>query len=171
MKHNKRRVRLWIILALLLTPLLIPEAARIPVQGATARDWNAKAFWYEPWGASGVHKGIDIFAPEGRPVIAPVHGIVIFRGNLRLGGNVVAVLGPRWRIHYCAHLRSSNVRPLQWVRKGAVLGVVGTSGNAAGKAPHLHYAILSLLPRPWAFSTATQGWKRLFFVDPGTVIQ
>jgi len=151
-------------------PFLVPEGASIPVRAASARDWNKDAFWYEPWGASGVHKGIDIFAPKGRPVIVPVHGIVVFKGNLRLGGNVVAVLGPKWRIHYCAHLDRSDVRALQFVSKGTLLGTVGTSGNAAGKAPHLHYAVLSLVPRPWQFSMKSQGWKQMFFVDPGKLI-
>jgi peptidoglycan LD-endopeptidase LytH len=167
---KKRRIALVVLLAVLAVPFLIPESARIAVQNASARDWNAKSFWYEPWGASGVHKGIDIFAPEGRAVVAPVHGIVIFKGNLRLGGNVVAVLGPRWRIHYAAHLRTSSVRPMQFVRKGEALGSVGTTGNAAGKPPHLHYAVLSLVPYPWKASLGKQGWKRMFFVDPGRVV-
>lgn len=169
MKKRTRIISLA-VLAVLVIPLLVPESARIPVSGASARDWNSKSFWYEPWGASGVHKGIDIFAPEGRAVIAPVHGVVIYKGYLRLGGNVVAVLGPKWRIHYCAHLRTTNVRTFQWLAKGTVIGTVGTTGNAAGKAPHLHYAVLSVIPRVWQFSTSTQGWKRLFFVDPTTVI-
>jgi peptidoglycan LD-endopeptidase LytH len=105
---NKRR---WLRLKLLLgfvvvivTGLLIPESPVIPVEGATATDWNPKTFWYEPWGKSGVHKGIDIFAPQGRVVKSAVPGIVIFRGTLGIGGNVVAMLGPKWRIHYYAHL-------------------------------------------------------------------
>jgi peptidoglycan LD-endopeptidase LytH len=166
----RRKVILWILLLLVLAPLAIPENARIPVQGASPRDWNSQAFWYEPWGASGVHKGIDIFAPQGRPVIAPVHGIVIYRGHLRLGGNVVAVLGPKWRLHYFAHLRETRVRMFQPVGKGETLGSVGTSGNAAGKAPHLHYAVLSPIPRPWKATLQTQGWKKMFFVDPARLI-
>jgi len=158
------------LLAVLLAPFLIPERGRIPVQGASVRDWNQRSFWYEPWGASGVHKGIDIFAPEGRPIVAPVNGIVIFKGQLRLGGNVVAVLGPKWRVHYFAHLKSSSVDTFDFVGHGEVLGAVGTSGNAAGKPAHLHYAVLSSLPRPWQFNLGTQGWKRMFFVDPGKVI-
>jgi murein DD-endopeptidase MepM/ murein hydrolase activator NlpD len=165
-----RRIIFAVLLVLLLAPFAIPENARIPVQGATIRDWNPRAFWYEPWGASGVHKGIDIFARQGRPVIAPVPGIVIYRGQLKLGGNVVAVLGPKWRLHYFAHLRDSNVRMFELVGKGETLGSVGTSGNAAGKAPHLHYAVLSLVPRPWRATAQTQGWKKMFFVDPGRLI-
>jgi murein DD-endopeptidase MepM/ murein hydrolase activator NlpD len=169
----RRRVRiaLLIILAILLLPLLIPESAVLPVAGASSRDWNPQSFWYEPWGASGVHKGIDIFAPMGKSVVASVPGVVIFVGQLGSGGNVVAVLGPKWRIHYYAHLRSSEVGALSFVSRGQVLGSVGTSGNAAGKPPHLHYAVLSLLPRPWRFSKGTQGWKRMFFVDPNLVLR
>jgi murein DD-endopeptidase MepM/ murein hydrolase activator NlpD len=151
-------------------PFLLPERGRIPVQGASSRDWNPRSFWYEPWGKSGVHKGIDIFAPAGRPVIAPVYGVVIYRGQMGIGGNVVAVLGPTWRIHYFAHLRSSSVRPLEFVAAGKELGTVGTSGNAAGKSPHLHYAVLQVIPRVWKATKQTQGWKRMFFVDPGQVI-
>jgi peptidoglycan LD-endopeptidase LytH len=169
--RRRRKTILGVSLVVLLVPFAIPENARIPVQGATVRDWNPRAFWYEPWGASGVHKGIDIFAPQGRPVIAPVHGIVIYRGQLKLGGNVVAVLGPKWRLHYFAHLHDFDVHMFELVRKGEALGTVGTSGNAAGKAPHLHYAVLSVVPRPWKATTQTQGWKRMFFVDPGASLQ
>jgi len=167
---RRRNIILALMAVVVLAPFAIPEYARIPVQGATVRDWNPQAFWYEPWGASGVHKGIDIFAPQGRAVIASVPGIVIFRGQLKLGGNVVAVLGPKWRLHYFAHLRDSNVRMFEWVGKGEVLGTVGTSGNAAGKAPHLHYAVLSVVPRPWKATTQTQGWKKMFFVDPARLV-
>jgi len=168
--RRRRKIVLAALLAIALAPFAIPQNARIPVQGATVRDWNPRAFWYEPWGVSGDHKGIDIFAPQDRPVIASVPGIVVYRGQLKLGGNVVAVLGPRWRLHYFAHLRDSNVHLFEWVEPGEKLGSVGTSGNAAGKAPHLHYAVLSLVPRPWKATTQTQGWKKMFFVDPGRLI-
>ena len=170
MEVKKRNRLLLLALAVLGMPFAVPERARVPVQGASSADWNKQSFWYEPWGASGVHKGIDIFAPSGRPIVAPVYGTVIFRGRLRLGGNVIAVLGPKWRIHYFAHLRESHVHVLEFVAKGDVVGTVGTSGNAAGKAPHLHYAILQLIPRVWQVTRQAQGWKRMFFVDPGAVI-
>ena len=52
-----------------------------------------------------------------------------------------------------------------------MLGAVGTTGNAEGKPSHLHYAVLSLLPMPWNWSSATQGWKRMFFVDPDALLR
>jgi peptidoglycan LD-endopeptidase LytH len=88
------RKRLLLLFAfILVAPLLIPQRARIPVLGATKNDWNPASFWYEPWGASGVHKGVDIFAPVGQPVIAPVSGVVLYHGTLGIGGNVVLMLG------------------------------------------------------------------------------
>ena len=170
MRRKKLKVFFAAIAALVVLGLLIPEHATIPVAGATARDWNSKSYWYEPWGASGVHKGIDIFAPSGTPVIAPVHGVVVFRGTLGIGGNVVALLGPKWRLHYFAHLNTIDVPPLLPVPRGTQLGTVGTSGNAAGKPSHLHYVVLSLLPRPWRATRQTQGWKQTFFVDPNEVV-
>ena len=83
-----RALRLAILLfgvAVITVGLALPEHAIIPVEGATSADWNAKTFWYEPWGKSGVHKGIDIFAPEGRAVIAAVPGIVVYEGALGSG--------------------------------------------------------------------------------------
>jgi peptidoglycan LD-endopeptidase LytH len=168
--RRRTRIALAVAAALLFIPFVVPERARVPVAGASRSDWNKASFWYEPWGASGVHKGIDIFAPSGRSVVAPVPGLVIYRGRLGIGGNVVAVLGPKWRIHYFAHLEESSAHLLHFVRRGEAVGKVGTSGNAAGKAPHLHYAVLQLIPRVWKASGATQGWKRMFFVDPNELL-
>lgn len=164
------RIALFSLMALAVAGLLIPEEASIPVQGASPRDWNPKSFWYEPWGVSGVHKGIDIFAPQGKPVLAATPGLVVYRGELGQGGQVVAVLGPKWRIHYYAHLSSFADSP-RWVQSGEPVGAVGTSGNAAGKPPHLHYTIYSLIPLPWRFSTGTQGWRKMFYLDPGAVLK
>jgi peptidoglycan LD-endopeptidase LytH len=164
-KRRRKIIALAIALALLVV-LFWPIAARIPVLGANERSWNSQSFWYEPWGVSGVHKGIDIFAPAGTPALASVPGIVVYAGTLGIGGNVVAILGPQCRVHYYAHLQSSQVATLDWVRRGQVVGAVGTSGNAAGKPPHLHFAVISAMPLPWRWSGKTQGWKQMFFLNP-----
>ena len=167
MTKTKRIFRKLLIalLAIMALGYLIPEKAIIPVAGATSSDWNPKTFWHEPWGRSGVHQGIDIFAAYGTPVIASTRGIVLYQGELGMGGHVVAILGPRWKLHYYAHLAQPAHAPL-FVAAGQPIGAVGDSGNAVGKTPHLHYSILSIIPLPWRFSTATQGWKKMFFLDP-----
>lgn len=169
---TRRRLTLFLtaLCAVLGIGFAIPEDPLVPVTGATARDWNPTSFWYEPWGASGVHKGIDVFAPQGSDVISAIPGVVIFQGHLGIGGNVVAVLGPKWRVHYYAHLANAAPSP-RFLSRGEKLGLVGTSGNAAGKPPHLHYSVVSLVPLPWRFSLAEQGWKKMFFLDPGALLQ
>ena len=39
------------LLAVLVAGLLLPERIQIPVAGASAKDWNPKSFWFEPWGS------------------------------------------------------------------------------------------------------------------------
>jgi murein DD-endopeptidase MepM/ murein hydrolase activator NlpD len=54
-------------------------------------------------------------------------------------------LGPGRRVHYFAHLDAfSDVRPRDWVTPGAILGYVGTTGNARGTPPHLHYGLYGM---------------------------
>ena len=159
------------VAVLVLIGYALPERLRIPVENATSADWNADSFWYEPWGASGVHKGIDIFAPVGRQAVAAVDGIVLYRGQVRLGGNVVVILGPKWRIHYYAHLDTIRTGAGRLVSRGDVVGTVGNSGNAAGKPSHLHYVILTPVPYPWRARTGTQGWKRMFYLDPDSKLR
>ena len=153
-------------LGILALGLCIPQRGVIPVQHATSRDWNANSFWFAPWGKSGVHKGIDIFAPKGTRVISSTSGLVVYTGNIAMGGNVVAILGPKWRLNYYAHLDSINTKTLSWASRGDPIGAVGSTGNAAGKPPHLHYSVMSLVPYPWRVSTETQGWKKMFMLNP-----
>ncbi len=160
-----KRIGLGFLL-LLAIGFLVPERLLIPVRGASTSDWNKDTFWYEPWGASGVHKGIDIFAVKGEDVIAATSGLVLYVGSNDLGGNIVVTLGPKWRLHYYAHMASSAVSAGEFVSRGETIGSVGDSGNAAGKQPHLHYVILTAIPYPWLADTSTQGWGKMLYLDP-----
>ena len=146
---------------------VIPEQNQMPVQGASTRDWNSDSFWYFPWGRSRVHRGLDIFAQQGTPVIAPTGGFVLFSGNIELGGNVVFMIGPKWRFHYFAHLDKSQAHRFGFVDAGQQIGTVGTSGNAKNKPSHLHYSIRSLYPQLWKFKPKTMAaWDRTYYVNP-----
>ena len=102
------RNRFWKIILPLLSIItlgfFLPQSIQMPVVGATAMDYHPDSFWYYPWGRSVTHKGVDIFADKGTAVHSSVKGIVLFAGELPVGGNVVMVLGPKWRMHYFAHL-------------------------------------------------------------------
>lgn len=150
---------------------IIPEKRVIPVTGATSSDWNKDSFWYEPWGKSGVHKGIDIFASKGTNLVSTSEGIILFQGVLGIGGNVVLALGPKWRLHYYAHLDSIQVKSFSFVSANQKIGTVGDSGNAKGKPPHVHYSVISIVPYLWQATTESQGWKKMFFLDPGHFLQ
>jgi peptidoglycan LD-endopeptidase LytH len=148
------------------TGFFLPEELIIPVKGASKADWNPKSFWFSPWGKSGVHKGIDIFAKEGTPVIAACSGLVMSVESNKNGGNVISILGPKWRMHYYAHLKTLKVGSGEFVKQGVDIGAVGTTGNAVGKAPHLHYAIITQIPYIWEFKADKYGFDRMFFLNP-----
>ena len=146
---------------------LIPESYLIPVTGATPKDWNPKSFWYYPWGHNRVHKGIDVFAKEGTAVVAPTRGFILFSGEDSVGGNVVLMLGAKWRFHYFAHLKMRKTTRFRFVKTGQTIGLVGSTGNAKGKQAHLHYAIKSLFPRFWLYdSSQKKSVERAFYIDP-----
>ena len=151
---------------MLASGFLLPDSPIIPVAGADTSDWNHSTFWYHPWGKSGVHKGIDIFADEGREVIAAVPGLVVYAGRLGDGGNVAAVLGPKWRVHYYAHMKRVDLSAGMYVSKGDRIGLVGTTGNAAGKPPHLHYSIVTVVSYLWRIRFERQGWKKALYLNP-----
>ena len=156
----------YILLLLVVIGFLIPQNLKMPVQGATKADYNAKSFWYYPWGKSGTHKGVDIFAVEGTQVNAATKGLVLYVGNIKYGGNVVFILGPKWRLHYYAHLKEIRTSSFSMVTNHTQIGTVGSSGNAKGKQAHLHYSIATIIPYFWRIDFSHQGWKKMFYLNP-----
>ena len=133
----------WLKNAMYVTELLgeePPRTLRVPVQGVSMR--AVRDTFGTPRPGDRIHQGVDIFAPRGTPVVASTRGIVARIGENSLGGTVVWVLGPGGDRHYYAHLNSvADIRIGQRVAPGDVLGTVGTTGNARGTPPHLHYGV------------------------------
>lgn len=164
---NKRlKKALYIVLIIVVIGFLIPQSYRMPVKGATIKSYAQNSYWAYPWGKSVTHKGVDIFAKKRTPIYSATYGIVLFKGQIKMGGNVVLVLGPKWRLHYYAHLDSITTGMFSLVSKSAQIGTVGATGNAAGKPPHLHYAIKTIVPYPWRIDGSIQGWKKMFYLNP-----
>lgn len=151
--------------------LAIPQNFENPVDKADKKSYNSKSFWFYPWGKSGTHKGVDIFAKEGTTVRSSTGGLVLFSGEIELGGRVVLILGPKWRLHYDAHLRDIHAGLFSWTSRGEKIGTVGTTGNAKGKSAHLHYSIMTLIPYPWRIDKEIQGWKKMFYLNPITYLE
>ncbi|MEL6625527.1 MAG: M23 family metallopeptidase [Bacteroidota bacterium] len=166
MKKKIFHVLKWSFAILFVIGLLLPQDLMIPVQGANQRDWNSETFWYDPWGSSITHKGVDIFAQKGTPVISGSHGIKLFKFSGSKGGNGVLILGPKWRLHYYAHFQEYADDLGVFIPKGKIIGYVGTTGNAMGKPAHLHYSLATLIPYPWRIDGDRQGWMKMFILNP-----
>ena len=98
------------------------------------------------WGAARdghSHEGQDIFAPRGTQVLSATSGYVVKVGEDNLGGHTVSVIGDGGRKYYYAHLESyaPGLEVGDFVTRNSVLGYVGTTGNAAGTPPHLHFGV------------------------------
>jgi peptidoglycan LD-endopeptidase LytH len=99
--------------------------------------------WGAPRGTGRSHEGQDIFAAKGTPILSATNGYVYKIGENNLGGQTVSVISAGGRVYYYAHL-DAYARGLDVgdpVTTRTVLGYVGTTGNAAGTPPHLHFGI------------------------------
>ncbi len=85
------------------------------------------------------HEGVDIFVRRLTPVLAVAAGRAMPRQDA-LGGNTVWLNTPGTSYYY-AHLERVAVKDQQRVKVGDVLGYVGTTGNADGMPPHLHFGV------------------------------
>lgn len=94
-----------------------------------------------------VHEAIDILAPRGTPVVAVEDGRVEKLFTSKQGGLTIYQFDPGGRYcYYYAHLDryAAGLAQGQSVKRGQVLGYVGTSGNAPPQTPHLHFTIFKL---------------------------
>ena len=116
---------------------------------------------------AGKHLAIDIHAPRGTPVIAAGDGCVVKLFRSIPGGITLYQFDPDGNFaYYYAHLEryADNVKEGVQVKRGDVLGYVGTSGNAPANAPHLHFAILRLGPeKQWWKGTAVNPYAVLTY--------
>jgi murein DD-endopeptidase MepM/ murein hydrolase activator NlpD len=92
--------------------------------------------------AAGQHRGIDVAAAIGTPVVAAAGGTVRFVGQVGSSGLTVSVRSAdrRFDTSYL-HLASVSVRAGQAVATGKRIGTVGISGNGSTAAPHLHFGV------------------------------
>jgi hypothetical protein len=91
--------------------------------------------------ATGQHRGIDIGAPVGTPVVAAAGGDVRFAGTAGSSGVTISIrTGDGYDTSYL-HLSSLSVRAGAHVSAGERIGAVGTTGVRSAPAPHLHFGV------------------------------
>ena len=141
---------------------LLSKGLLIPVEGVEAHQLEDS--FDDPRGWR-IHQAIDIMAPRGTPVLATGDGAIAKLFESRLGGITLYQFDPaREFAYYYAHLEryAHGLEDGQQVKRGEVLGYVGSSGNASSEAPHLHFAIYKLGPR--------QRWWKGEAVNPYLVL-
>jgi peptidoglycan LD-endopeptidase LytH len=112
------------------------------------------------------HEALDILAPRHTPVRAVEDGTIARLFLSKAGGVTIYQFDPsRTYAYYYAHLEryADGLREGQQVRRGEILGYVGTSGNAPKDTPHLHFAIFRL--------TADKRWWEGTPLDPYPILR
>jgi peptidoglycan LD-endopeptidase LytH len=95
------------------------------------------------------HEATDIVAPRGTPVLAVDAGTIKKLFNSKPGGLTVYQFDPAAvYCYYYAHLDryAEKLKEGMAVKRGDVIGYVGTTGNAPANTPHLHFAIFKIGP-------------------------
>jgi murein DD-endopeptidase MepM/ murein hydrolase activator NlpD len=119
---------------------------------------------------SRVHEAVDIFAPRGTAVLAAVDGELLRVTSNTLGGKTIyATDRGRRFVYYYAHLDryADGTKVGARVRKGDVIGYVGTTGNAPPNTPHLHFQVMRMIDsRQWWEGPPVN--PNGYFADAGT---
>jgi murein DD-endopeptidase MepM/ murein hydrolase activator NlpD len=106
-------------------------------------------------GRSGrAHNAHDIMAKRGTAVLSADDGEVLRLATNELGGITIYATDPATKlVYYYAHLDryASGLKPGSALKRGEVIGYVGSSGNAVASAPHLHFQVAKLadVARHW----------------------
>jgi murein DD-endopeptidase MepM/ murein hydrolase activator NlpD len=151
--------------------LLARRTLRLPVVGVPA---SALVDTYSAARGARPHEAIDILAPRGTRVVAVDDGTIAKLFTSKPGGLTVYHFDPDGRLaYYYAHLDryAEGLHEGMAVRRGDLIGYVGSSGNADAKAPHLHFAVFRLGPqRHWWEGQPVNPYAALRDAEPAGVV-
>lgn len=137
------------------------KSLRLPIDGASITMMKGQFGDVREGGARG-HEAVDLLAPRNTPVYAVEAGTIARLFLSKPGGITVYQFDPTGRFcYYYAHLEryAPGLAEKQHVARGALLGYVGTTGNAPKNTPHLHFAIFEVTePGRWWRGTALDPW-------------
>lgn len=125
---------------------------------------------YEQSRGTRKHEAIDILAPAGTPVVAADDGRITKLFTSKPGGLTIYQYDPSGQIaYYYAHLQryAEGLHDGQEIKRGDVIGYVGSSGNADPGTPHLHFAVFRLgTPPKWWQGDAVNPYPALSRAQP-----
>lgn len=117
-------------------------AAVVPAPTDTAKNGPPSLKPARGWISAGVspeHRGVDIAAREGEPVMAAADGVVSFAGWDSYFGNKIEIIhGAKYATMY-GHNGKLLVKAGDRVKQGKIIALVGSTGTSSG--PHLHYEL------------------------------
>jgi murein DD-endopeptidase MepM/ murein hydrolase activator NlpD len=123
-----------------------------PIEGLTVADLQDV---FEEVHNGHRHEAIDIMEPQGTPVHSVVSGVLQKLFLSKAGGNTIYEFDDNGAYcYYYAHLDryADGLKEGDRLRRGEVIGFVGSTGDAIPGAPHLHFAVFELGPEK-------QWWK------------
>jgi murein DD-endopeptidase MepM/ murein hydrolase activator NlpD len=118
-------------------PPVVTDGKTCPINAAT----SFSDTWGAPRSGGRTHKGVDMMAARGAPIVAIESGTITRTSSSSLGGISIYLTGASGNRYYYAHLDAlaEAVRGGMAVSVGDLIGYNGSSGNASYAAPHLHF--------------------------------
>ena len=111
-----------------------------PVPGGVSSKFGLKRVFNDQ--PRGVHRGLDLRGAEGTPILACADGRVVLADDLYFSGNAVYIDHGQGVFTSYLHMSRILVRPGDVVRRGQIIGKVGSTGRVTG--PHLHLSLIVL---------------------------
>jgi murein DD-endopeptidase MepM/ murein hydrolase activator NlpD len=109
-----------------------------PAKGIITGVFGTKRFYNGIEGR--YHNGYDIAADIGTPILAPSSGKIILTGDFFFNGKTIYLDHGRGLKSIMIHLNEIFVKDNDYVKKGQIIGTIGTTGKSTG--PHLHWSVL-----------------------------
>ncbi len=137
-RHERERAQQQVVMATFSQPLPAVLRMQVPVPGRRSSSFGLRRVFNGQ--ARNPHSGMDIAAPTGTPVAAPLPGRVIDTGDYFFNGQTVWLDHGGGLLSMVCHLSAIDVQVGDTLATGQRLGAVGATGRATG--PHLHWGVM-----------------------------
>jgi murein DD-endopeptidase MepM/ murein hydrolase activator NlpD len=137
-RHERERAHQAAVMATFSEPPPQSMQMRVPVPGRRSSSFGLRRVFNGQ--ARNPHSGMDIAAPTGTPVLAPLAGRVIDTGDYFFNGSTVWLDHGGGLLTMVCHLSAIDVKVGDRLNAGQRYGAVGATGRVTG--PHLHWSVM-----------------------------